>query len=174
VQQNETAARFSSLSQSFLDHDFTDRFNQIYPRVRNLSVEINLGVPVLFASVDGLPRKIPLGLASGGMNKLVAILLGMAAQASAIVLIDEVENGFYHRHMDLIWKALFDFARQYDCQLFVSTHSAECLEAVARLAQQNPAEFSMMRAVNTGDGTLIRQFDGERFSHAILDDVEVR
>jgi hypothetical protein len=83
-------------------------------------------------------------------------------------------NGFYHKHMSIVWQSLLDFARKYSCQLFLSTHSAECLSALAKIAEESPEEFCMLRAVHSGDGTTIRQFDGERFAHAILDNVEVR
>jgi AAA domain, putative AbiEii toxin, Type IV TA system len=161
-------------SQSFHEQDFIDKFNQIYPTIRHLSLEVSMGAPTIFASVEGLPRKIPLSLASGGMSKLVAIMLGIASQAGGVILIDEIENGFYYKHMSVIWRAIIDFARLYDCQLFISTHSAECLNAVAKIADESPEDFCMLRAVHSGDGTAIRRFDGERFAHAILDSVEVR
>lgn len=115
-----------------------------------------------------------MSLASGGMNKLVAILLAITDQSGGIVIVDEIENGFYHKHMPIIWQALLDFARLYDCQIFVSTHSAECLNAVARIAEESPDDFCMLRAVHTGDGTIVRRFDGQQFAHAVLDSVEVR
>jgi hypothetical protein len=170
----EAANRFSSLSQSFLEREFVERFTDIYPTIRHLTLEMSVGVPMIYASVEGLPKKIPLSLASGGMNKLVSILLCMTAQAGGMILIDELENGFYYKHLSTIWESLLSFARQYDCQLFVSTHSGECLDAVAKLATENPADFCMLRAVRSGDGTIVRQFDGKRFADALLGHVEVR
>jgi len=174
VGQHESANRFSVLSQSFLEQDFIDRFNSIYPTISHLSLEVDVGIPTIFAKVDGLPRKIPLSLASGGMSKLVAILLGIASQANGVILIDEIENGFYYKHMDEIWRVLLDFARLYSCQLFISTHSAECLSAVAKLAEESPDDFCMLRAVQSGEGTIVRQFAGKRFASAVLGNVEVR
>jgi Fe-S cluster assembly ATPase SufC len=170
----EMANRFSALSQSFDEQDFIDSFSQIFPTISHLSLEMSVGMPMIYAKVDGLPRKLPLNLASGGMNKLVSILLTITAQSGGIVLIDEIENGFYYKHMPTIWQSLLAFARRYDCQLFVSTHSSECLDALARVAEESPEEFCMLRAVHSGDGTTIRRFDGERFAHAVLDSVEVR
>jgi hypothetical protein len=36
-----------------------------------------------------------LGLASSGMNKLAAILLGMTEQSGGVILVDEIENGTF-------------------------------------------------------------------------------
>jgi hypothetical protein len=170
----ETVNRFSALSQSFHEDEFIERFNRVYPTIRHLSIETSAGLPMIFASVEGLPKKIPLSLASGGMNKLVSIMLAMTNQSGGIVLVDEIENGFFHTHFQKVWEAILDFSLFYDCQVFASTHSLECLKAVAKLAERNPAEFSLIRAVQSGDGTLVRRFDGERFAHAVMDSVEVR
>lgn len=170
----ETATRFSLLSQSFHEQEFVESIGDIFPTIRNLSLETTAGSATIFAAVEGLPRKIPLSLASGGMSKLVAILLGITDQSGGIVLIDELENGFYFRHLAKVWSALLDFARRYDCQLFVSTHSAECLDAAAALAKENPGDFCMLRVVNSGDGSGVRRFDGKRFADAVMGDVEVR
>lgn len=170
----ESANRFSALSQSFHEQEFIDRFSDIYPTIQHLSLEMSVGMPMIYAKVDGLPKKIPLSLASGGMNKLVSILLGITAQSGGIVFIDEIENGFYYKHLDRIWRSILAFATQYDCQIFVSTHSSECLETVAKIAEESPADFCMLRAVHTSAGTTVRRFDGEKFAHAVLDNVEVR
>jgi AAA15 family ATPase/GTPase len=104
----------------------------------------------------------------------VAILLTIISQAGGVVLIDEVENGFYYKHMPIIWETLLDFARTYDCQLFVSTHGAEALSAVAKIAEESPNEFCMLRAVHSGEGTFVRRFEGKRFADAVLGNVEIR
>lgn len=172
--QTESANRFSALSQSFHEQEFIERFTAIYPTIRHLSLEMSIGIPMIYASVEGLPQKIPLSLASGGMNKLVSLLLSITAQPRGIVLIDELENGFYYKHLNTIWRALHAFATDFDCQLFVSTHSAECLDAVAQIAEESPNDFCMLRAVHTGEGTTVRRFDGKRFADAVLGNVEIR
>lgn len=170
----ETANNFSKLSKSFLEGEFIDRFIQLFPMIKTLSIELNAGSPMLFAAVEGLIEKIPLGLVSSGMNKLAAILLSMAEHAGGVVLMDEIENGFYHERLPAIWDAILHFSRQYDCQVFASTHSAECLNAAARLAETSPDDFCMMRTVVGLGGTKVRVFDGKRFSDAILANIEVR
>lgn len=170
----ETANHFSNLSKSFLEGDFVDQFIQMYPRIKTITIELSAGSPMLFAAVEGLSEKIPLGLASGGMSKLAAILLGMAEHSGGVLLIDEIENGFYYRRLPMVWDAIVRASKQYDCQVFASTHSAECLNAIARLAESVPEDFSMMRTVLESDGAKVREFEGEQFSDAVLANVEVR
>jgi len=170
----EVSARFSELSRQFQEGQFIERFHGLFKNIIDMGIEVEAGVPMLFATVGTLPRKIPLTLASGGMSKLAAILLAITEQSGGLVLIDEIENGFFHDRLPAVWKAVLDFARENKCQIFASTHSLECLRAAAQLADENPSDFSLMRAVMGDDGTRIRRFEGEKFAHAVLDNVEVR
>jgi predicted ATPase len=170
----ETAARFSALSQKRRHDEFVSRFIDVFSNITDISIEVSAGITMLFAEVKGLDSKIPLTLASGGANKLGAILLGIASQIGGMVIVDEIENGFYYRRLPNLWALILEFARKYECQIFASTHSVECLRASAKLAATNPLEFSMMRTIQTDSGTVVRHFDGADFSEAILDDVELR
>jgi putative AbiEii toxin of type IV toxin-antitoxin system len=143
----ETAQRFSSLSKSFGDEKFVRLFTEHFHRITGLSIQSSAQVPMLFATVTNIPEKIPLSLTSGGMNKLAAILLAPANQPGGVVIIDEIETGFYHKRLPMIWKSIHALAVEYKSQVFASTHSAECLEAVAELAEQYPEDFSIIRPV---------------------------
>ncbi len=170
----ESANRFSQLSRTFQADDFIDKFNLLFPTIKDISVELTAQAAMLFARVEGLPQKIPLSLASGGMSKLAGILLAMTEQAGGVVIVDEIENGFYYKRLPMIWQALLDFSRTCDCQVFASTHSQEALRALAPIVERNPDDFCFMRTVLQSDGSMVRRFDGERMANAILDNVEVR
>jgi hypothetical protein len=170
----EVSNRFSQLSRTFEANKFIGRFQKLYPRIRDLSVEVTAGAPMLFAAVEGIPEKIPLTLASGGMSKLASILLAMPDQEGGLILVDEIENGFYHQHLPEIWKALLEFSNMYNCQLFVSTHSAECLESAANLAKEQPGEFSIVRTVLEEGETKIRHLSGKMFADALEENIDVR
>lgn len=170
----EIANRFSLLSRTFRDDEFIEYFHKLYADIYDLSVDVATGVPMLYAAVDGLPEKIPLSLASGGMNKLASILLAMSHQPKGLILIDEIENGFYYKRLPIIWKAIVEFARQYECQIFASTHSIECLESVSALAAENPDEFCVMRTVQKAGEGKIRSFGGDKFADAVAENIEIR
>ena len=170
----EVANRFSLLSRTFHDKEFISAFNRLYESITNLSVEVTVGVPMLFATVNGLPEKIPLTLASGGMSKLAGILLAIPDQPGGVIMIDEIENGFYYRRLPMIWKAILEAARAYDCQIFASSHSAECLDAAAALAEENPDEFSVIRTFQKDGEAKVRQFGGDKFADAVAENIEIR
>jgi hypothetical protein len=170
----ETVGRFSNLSRTMEERPFVENITRVFPRIKNISVELSAGAPMLFAQVSNLDNKIPLSLASGGANKLSAILLGIAEHPGGVVIIDEIENGLYYKKLRLIWTILLEFAQKFNCQIFASTHSLECLQAAAEIAEHNSDKFCMMRTVASNNGTLVRYFDGNKFSGAVLDDIEVR
>ena len=170
----EMANRFSLLSRTFRHEKFIQQFSDLYPNISDLSVEVDTGAPMLFAKVGDLPEKIPLSLASGGMSKLAAILLSMPHQPGGLILVDEIENGLYYKRLPMVWRAIIEFAREYDCQIFASTHSEECLDAAATLAEKNPDEFSIIRTILRDGETKVRQFGGDKFIDAMDENIEIR
>ncbi len=170
----ETASRFSRLSCAFREREFIESFQKLYHSIDNISVELAVGLPMIYAQVVDVPSKLPMSLASGGMNKLVAILLAMTDQIGGVILIDEIENGFYYKRLPLVWDALLRFATQYNCQIFASTHSFECLSAAAALAKNNPNEFAVLRTVMEDGETKLRCFDGFNFAEAVEENIEIR
>ena len=98
--------------------------------------------------MDGLPEKIPIALLSAGINKLICILLAIAQNPKGLVLIDEIENGFYFDRLLPIWKLIHSFASDHEVQLFASTHSAECLRALIPVIEGNEKDFSLIRMIN--------------------------
>ncbi|MDY3246439.1 AAA family ATPase [Campylobacter sp.] len=56
------------------------------------------------------------------------------------ICIDEIENGLHFEHIDLILKILLKLSIQHNIQFFITTHSKELLERLAKIADEN-ADF---------------------------------
>ncbi len=170
----ETANRFSMLSRTKKSDAFVEMFCRHFPNILDLSVEVSAGAAMLFAEVKDVPEKIPLSLASGGMNKLAAMLLAMPAQPRSIVLIDEIENGVHYARLPKIWESLFEQAKETDSQVFVSTHSNECLNAIAEVARANAQDISIIHSQLRKGASELEQYDGETFLAAMEENIEIR
>jgi len=142
--------------------------------IRGLSLEISNSTPIVFASVRGVVERIPLGLISTGLTKLVAYLVAIANNNGGIVMIDEIENGFYYDSMPAIWRILYRFSREHNVQLFASSHSAECLNAAATIIEGHEDDFCVLRAERKDGECSVRYFNGITFKHAIAEHAEVR
>ncbi len=170
----ETAARFSALSKVFASDEIIEGFREHFPVVKGLSLEMAGGVPMVFAEVEGRDQRVPLNFLSGGMTKLSSILFAIPAFKNGIVMIDEIENGFYYRRFPLIWASILKFCKKYKVQVFASTHSLECLTAAAAVARENPEDFSLIRASQSDGVSVLKQFTGEEFAAAADADIEIR
>jgi hypothetical protein len=170
----EVAARYSRLSQKNEEGRVVDALKEEFPFIRGLSVEVNGGTPMVQAQIDGMRRKVPLGLVSGGVNKLLSLLVAIADTRRGVVLVDEVENGFYFDRLPAVWRILLRFAATNDCQLFCSTHSHESISSLRATLDSNAEDFSLLRIEQSEGSHVIRQFSGFDFAAAVDQDVEVR
>jgi len=170
----EAAGRFSELSKKKLETRVITTLQRVYPFIESLSVENVGGEYHIFASVAGLPEKMPVSLISEGVYKLMSVLLGIAATHHGAVLIDEIENGFYFETLPDIWKLLLEFAEEYKTQLFISTHSLEAIKALLPTLEGNEGKFTLMRTDASEGKGAVRQFTGMNFRRAIEQKIEIR
>ena len=61
-------------------------------------------------------------------------------------MVDEVDTGLYHAVLPDVWKLVGAAAREFDVQVFATTHSWECVTAAYEaFADDHPQEFSVHR-----------------------------
>jgi AAA15 family ATPase/GTPase len=113
-------------------------------------------------------------LISGGVNKLLSILVGIASHANGTVLIDQFEDGFYFKKLPSIWKTIHKFAKENGTQLFATTHSQECLNALLPVLEANEEDFALVRASRLNNVPTLRVIDGKGFSSALSQEFELR
>ena len=174
INQHESATWFSDLSRRREEGDVVKALQDLFPFIRGLSVETQGATPMLHADIPSLPEKIPVGLISSGVNKLVALLLAISTQRNGVIIVDEIENGFHSKTMPQIWSALYEACKKSRVQLFASTHSQECLEALTGVIKGKESDFSLLRTVREESGGIVRQFSGEKFLGALEEDIELR
>lgn len=173
----ETSAVFSALSRRFKITPLIEKITEIYPRVRDMSLELIAGDPTLCVATGDLPEKLPIGDLSGGVAKFVTIALGILANPKGTIIVDEFESGLYFRDIARVWQSLVDLAAQEQVQLIVSTHSYEFLKAASPiLAANGLAKVSqLLRAeVNESGQHVVRRIQADAFEAATSQDFEVR
>lgn len=170
ISSAETAGRFFDLSRRNNEKAVVAEVNRQFPSITDLTVGISSGTNALYATVAGMPDKIPLSLVSSGLNKLVALLCALPTKRGSVLLVDEIENGLHYKRLPAVWSALLSMCETHQGQVFASTHSDECLRAAAALAEKRPKDFSVIHIGKDG----VRQFSGERFVEAIEHNIEIR
>src|SRR5579862_5313789 len=99
----EAAGRFSQLSRSNRVENFVKLFTEEYKWIEDINIEVVAGSPLLYATMRFTREKLALGNVSGGINRLFNLMLALASANSTVVLVDEVEDGIYHKHHQAMW-----------------------------------------------------------------------
>ena len=170
------SARFSALTKAGADHE--DRILRalkiLEPRLERLEILFDDG-PMLLHGRTGIGVPIPLSEMGDGMRRWTSLMLGLVQCGNGAYLFDEIENGFHYFTLESILRNIGEAARQFNVQVFATTHSFECIEAAHRAFHGEHAnEFRLFRLERVkGD---IRAFDYEPdvLEAAIQTDLEVR
>lgn len=174
IDPQETARHFSSLSRQGKVAPVVAALRKVFPMIKGLSLEMEGLISMVYAELEGVPEKVPLGLISSGVSKILAILVAIANQHGGIVIVDEIENGLYYDRMADVWRTLRQFCFDEEVQLFASSHSAECLRSLESVIEEYPEEFSLLRTVQEKSGCVVRHFQGDQFLAALEEHMEVR
>jgi AAA15 family ATPase/GTPase len=170
----ENAKRFSFLSRRNRQQSIIRIIKSLFPIVEDLSVEIIAGSPGLYASVAGFEEKIAVGSLSAGLTKYLGILFGIAAYPKGVIIIDEIENGFFYKKYAAVWEGITSLAAEHETQLFISTHSIECLQAALSVVSARPSRFTLLRTERKGDECVVKYFDGKDLLAGIEQRIEFR
>nr|VFJ65605.1 MAG: ATPase/GTPase, AAA15 family [Candidatus Kentron sp. FM]VFJ70314.1 MAG: ATPase/GTPase, AAA15 family [Candidatus Kentron sp. FM]VFK18440.1 MAG: ATPase/GTPase, AAA15 family [Candidatus Kentron sp. FM] len=102
---------------------------EIEPNLRD--VRLGTGGKI-YADITHMGRLVPINIMGDGIIKILAILVAILEMKEGILLIDEIENGLHYSALMPLWKAIFKMALESNVQLFVATHSDECIDAMVR------------------------------------------
>lgn len=172
----EPATQLSALRQRNRADGLLRAVRAVYPSIESLSVEVISGVPMICGLIQPLDQLQPIALGSAGMTKLLHILLGIASVPKGVVLIDEIENGFYWETLPLVWATVLDVAKEYETQVFASTHSMECLRALEPSLEINAGAFRLLRMTKDAAAIepTVKPIKGNALAAAITEGFEVR
>jgi AAA domain len=163
----ENATRFSDLSRVRREDKFVKQFIGEYPWIEDLSIEIVGGAPAIHASISGLHEKIPVANVSGAINRILGVLLSMASRDRSVVLVDELENGVYFKHYNQTWNTILNCCRQYNSQLFTTTHSLEWIKSLVEVSSENIKDVTLWRIERTDKSPVLRKFSGDMLKAGI-------
>jgi hypothetical protein len=91
-----------------------------------------------FLKLMGTDARVPLASTGDGMRRMLSIALSMVTSAGGYVLVDDIDTGLHHSVMTKMWQMVVETARDLDIQVFSTTHSLDCITALARLFERCP------------------------------------
>ena len=146
----------------------------IEPRLRRLAVVVAGGVPMMHGDI-GLGRLVPLPVMGEGMARLASLVLAVGNASNGVVLVDEIENGLHYSILPKVWRAIGEVAREFNTQVFATTHSLECIVAAHRaFAESGTYDFRLHRLERVDETIRAITYDQETLGAAIEVGLEVR
>ncbi len=172
---SDIASYFSHLVRSKNEKFLINAIQIIDSRLQSLDVLFSNTVPIMYADIT-LDQLIPLNALGDGIVRLTNILLQIGVNENGIILIDEIENGFHYSILPQVWKAIAQAARDFDVQIFATTHSLEMIRAAHEaFKDQDPYDFAYHRLDRDNAGKIIaKTYDEETLEASIDMNFEVR
>jgi AAA15 family ATPase/GTPase len=110
-----------------------------------------------------------------GMINILGIALGLVNCKAKLLLIDEIETGLHYSVLLDVWRMIFKTAREWNVQVFATTHSSDCIKAFQRAAEEDKEDEGMLiRLVRKGDKIKAVLFDEEELETVVENNIEVR
>lgn len=147
----------------------------IQPNVEDIMIIPIGNVPVIHLAV-GLPKPLPLPLTGLGMVRILRYFGDIMNAPGGVVLIDEIENGLHWLKANDIWRIIKEVARNYDVQIFATTHSMECIRAAYSLFSGDATYDLGVYRLESGDNGVVNtiNYDKETLGAALENNLEVR
>lgn len=174
ISPREEAERFGKL-EIFGKQDVLLRILQIIePRLSRLTMVVVAGEPILHGDI-GTSRLIPLPVMGEGMVRLASVVLHIGNAPNGIVLVDEIENGLHHSVLPKVWRAIGEVAREFNTQVFATTHSLECIMAAHKsFTESEIYDFRLHRLEKVKETIRAITYDREALTGAVETGLEVR
>ena len=155
----------------------TDRIIKVLRKIEPSLANLSLGTDGIIYCDIGLDRLMPINIMGDGMFKLLSIILAISDTQDGIVFIDEIENGFYYSSQEVLWAAIFESAKEFNVQIFATTHSIECVKAFSSSYSQsaeNSDNIRLYRIERTDDEFKVVCYEHKTLEASLDSDWEVR
>ena len=98
----------------------------------------------------GTETPFPIGSMGDGVRRILYLLLSFPLASGGFVFIDEIETGIHYSLMKNMWTMVLEFAKQFDVQVFATTHSLDCIRGLAQTYNEDTcSEISIHRIENS-------------------------
>ena len=124
---------------------------------------------------EGSAERLPLKSMGDGMTRIFHIILALVNARNGFLLVDEFENGLHWSVHPKLWNIIFRLAEDLNVQVFVTTHSQDCIRGFHAIWKEQEEKGSFYRLDPDSDmGARVTAYHCETLSDALEMDVEVR
>ncbi len=111
-----------------------------------------------------------------GVNRLFSIALALVNAQDKMLLIDEFEVGLHHSVQTQLWEIIFKYAKEWNIQVFATTHSLDTVRAFAEVSDkyEGMGEYLRLQKSRTTDDIEAVIYSKKSLDYAIEDSLEMR
>ena len=140
--------------------------------ITDVKTIVQNGVAKLYVTLKN-GKKMPIDYMGDGINKLMCSCISILANPNALILIDEIENGFHYTMHQKIWEMIFRAAQESSTQVIATTHSYECIQGASD-AIGTDSRFGYVRLDRVNDQIVAKCMSAEQLKLALDATMEVR
>lgn len=142
----------------------------IAPEIEDIAViRLLEDSPKPYVKIGG--NKSSLFAMGDGIIHIFNIMLALINAKDGILLLDEMENGLHIRTLEQLWKVVNDLSKQWNVQVFVTTHSNDCIKAFKENAREAGTLFSMS---NKNGETTYKSYDFKNIEASLNANIDLR
>lgn len=172
-----TAALWDEVALTEKEEQVIETLRMIEPSVQRVAVLGAQGRRLnVYLQLRGQQQRVPLGSMGEGIRRLFSLALAIGTTPrNGSLLVDEIDTGLHHTVMAQMWELVMRAAKQFQFQVFVTTHSLDCLLALASTISRRPdfaRDLVVHRLERGRDATV--QFSGDDLKLAIAKELEIR
>lgn len=128
----------------------------------------------ILVGADNSLGRIPLGSLGDGMKRLLAIAMALQCAEKKCLYVDEIDVGFHYSVMSDIWRLVLEVATKKNIQVFVSTHSLDCLRGLADVCSTIEDDRLVSLYALHGHEEAVSYYSRDEIVRAVQNEVEVR
>ena len=152
------------------------------PKIERIAVQAPTSVRLSSGQTRGgfivkhrdFSQPVPIGSMGDGMWRMLVLALVTTQCKGGVLLVDEVDTGLHYTVMAQMWKLLFHAAKEFDVQVFATTHSSDCIYSLAEAGKRADRENAI--SVQRIDASKKHSvpYDQDEIAVAAAKEIEVR
>jgi AAA15 family ATPase/GTPase len=117
-------------------------------------------------------QPVPIGSMGDGIWRMLALSIAIALSKSGTLLVDEIDTGLHYTVMSKMWNLIYAAAKQFDVQVFATTHSYDCVHSLAQIPVDRDPQITVQRIEAHRPQSV--PYDQEELTVAASREIEVR
>jgi len=173
---NKVSTLWDTVSLTGYEEDIINGLKIIEPKIEGVtfvSSETSRGRTPLI-KLKGEKERLALKSLGDGVFRLFFIILSLVNAKGSYLIIDEFENGLHWSVQEKIWDVVFRLSELLKVQVFVTSHSRDCVAAFEKVWLKNEKLGSFYRLSGSESKHSVTSYDLETLSDSMEMEVEVR